>query len=144
LHVLYYFWKHNHTFEIASILFSYFAQKMFSIRMCLRKKNIFFDTALVFKWENTFLMAESCQNVNKHILFIFKFFQTVFLLLIWDYKTSRDNRKNNWGLGDYQDVLNMDIPRHNWLVLGIESPNKKFLETLNPKRVSCVREYIDW
>jgi hypothetical protein len=43
--------------------------------------------------------------------------------LIWDYKTSRDIRKKKWGLGDQQEVLNMETPGHNWLVLGSESPN---------------------
>jgi hypothetical protein len=46
--------------------------------------------------------------------------------LIWNHKTSRDIRKKNRGLGAQQEVLNMDIPWHNWLILSSES-SKYFL-----------------
>jgi hypothetical protein len=52
-------------------------------------------------------------SVSKYFLFCF----------IWDYKTSGAFRKKKLGLGDQQKVLNIDIPWHNWLVLGSESPN---------------------
>jgi hypothetical protein len=51
-------------------------------------------------------------RVPKHFLFC----------LIWDYKTSGYLQKF-CELRDQQEILNIDIPRHNWLVLGSESPN---------------------
>jgi hypothetical protein len=67
--------------------------------------------------------AESYQNVIKTILFNFKILSNIFFILYGIIKLQETFEKKNWELGDQQGVLNLDIPWHNWLVLGSESPN---------------------
>jgi hypothetical protein len=77
--------------------------------------------------------VEHCQNATKITLKIWlatvRLFDKVITScnnkfgLIWDYKTSKELQKKMLGLGDQQEVLNMGVPWHNWLVLGPESPN---------------------